>query len=240
MWILLSTIHKMIFILKIPRPFSKVNVYKKCEFYLLQFKKMRISFKKSPTHFEKLKFTGIMNFTFENSKNPHFIKNPRPFSKVKVFRPCEFWLSKIREMRIFLKICHPFSKATVYRHCEFWLLKILKMPIFSKIPRQFSKLKFYRHCEFWLSKIQKMRNIFKKSPAHFQKLKFTGIVNFDFRKFEKCAFFLKIHHPFSKLKCYRHCEIWLSKILKMRIFIKVKVYRHCEFWLSKIWEMRIF
>ena len=30
---------------------------------------------------------------------------------------------------------------------------------------------------------------FKKSPAHFQKLMFTGTVNFDFRKFEKCAFF---------------------------------------------------
>ena len=32
---------------------------------------------------------------------------------------------------------------------------------------------------------------FKKSPAHFQKLMFTGTVNFDFRKFEKCAFFKK-------------------------------------------------
>ena len=30
---------------------------------------------------------------------------------------------------------------------------------------------------------------FKKSPAHFQKLMFTGTVNFDFRKFEKCAHF---------------------------------------------------
>ena len=30
---------------------------------------------------------------------------------------------------------------------------------------------------------------FKKFAAHFQKLMFTGTVNFDFRKFEKCAFF---------------------------------------------------
>ena len=29
---------------------------------------------------------------------------------------------------------------------------------------------------------------FKKSTTHFQKLMFTGTVNFDFRKFEKCAF----------------------------------------------------
>ena len=31
--------------------------------------------------------------------------------------------------------------------------------------------------------------IFEKYAAHFQKLMFAGIVNFDFRKYEKCAFF---------------------------------------------------
>ena len=30
---------------------------------------------------------------------------------------------------------------------------------------------------------------FEKSAAHFQKLMFTGVVNFDFRKCEKCAVF---------------------------------------------------
>ena len=47
---------------------------------------------------------------------------------------------------------------------------------------------------------------FKKSPDHFQKLMFTGTVNFDFRKFEKCAFFKKIRRPFSKVNVYRHSE----------------------------------
>ena len=47
---------------------------------------------------------------------------------------------------------------------------------------------------------------FKKSAAHFQKLMFTGTVNFDFRKFEKCAFFKQIRRPFSKVNVYRHCE----------------------------------
>ena len=47
---------------------------------------------------------------------------------------------------------------------------------------------------------------FKKSPDHFQKLMFTGTVNFDFRKFEKCAFFKQIRRPFSKVNVYRHCE----------------------------------
>ena len=37
--------------------------------------------------------------------------------------------------------------------------------------------------------------IFRKSAAHFQKLMFTGTV-FDFRKFEKCAFF---NAEFSKV-----------------------------------------
>ena len=38
---------------------------------------------------------------------------------------------------------------------------------------------------------------FNKSADHFQKLMFTGTVNFDFRKFEKCAFF-KIPPPIFK------------------------------------------
>ena len=41
--------------------------------------------------------------------------------------------------------------------------------------------------------------IFKKSADHFQKLMFTGTVNFDFRKFEKCAFFNKSAAHFQKL-----------------------------------------
>ena len=40
---------------------------------------------------------------------------------------------------------------------------------------------------------------FEKSAAHFQKLMFTGIVNFDFRKCEKCAFFEKSAAHFQKL-----------------------------------------
>ena len=47
---------------------------------------------------------------------------------------------------------------------------------------------------------------FKKSAAHFQKLMFTGTVNFDLRKFEKCAFLKKSRRPFSKVNVYRHCE----------------------------------
>ena len=47
---------------------------------------------------------------------------------------------------------------------------------------------------------------FKKSAAHFQKLMFTGTVNFDFRKFEKCAFFKNPPPIFKKVNVYRHCE----------------------------------
>ena len=46
---------------------------------------------------------------------------------------------------------------------------------------------------------------FKKSAAHFQKLMFTGTVNFDLQKFEKCAFFKKLP-PIFKVNVYRHCE----------------------------------
>ena len=46
---------------------------------------------------------------------------------------------------------------------------------------------------------------FKKSPDHFQKLMFTGTVNFDFRKFLKCAF-LKSPLSIFKVNVYRHCE----------------------------------
>ena len=41
---------------------------------------------------------------------------------------------------------------------------------------------------FDLRKFEKCA-FFKKSAAHFQKLMFTGTVNFDLQKFEKCAFF---------------------------------------------------
>ena len=46
---------------------------------------------------------------------------------------------------------------------------------------------------------------FLKNPPHFQKLMFTGTVNFDFRKFKKCAF-LKNPPQISKVNVYRHCE----------------------------------
>ena len=36
-----------------------------------------------------------------------------------------------------------------------------------------------------------MRIFLTKSADHFQKLMFTGTVNFDLRKFKKCAFFNK-------------------------------------------------
>ena len=47
---------------------------------------------------------------------------------------------------------------------------------------------------------------FNKSAAHFQKLMFTGTVNFDFQKFLKMRIFKKIRRPFSKVNVYRHCE----------------------------------
>ena len=47
--------------------------------------------------------------------------------------------------------------------------------------------------------MRKMQAFFEKSAAHFQKLMFTGIVNFDFRKCEKCAFFEKSAAHFQKL-----------------------------------------
>ena len=38
----------------------------------------------------------------------------------------------------------------------------------------------------------------KKTTAHFQKLMFTGTVNIDFRKFENMRIFLKIRRPIFK------------------------------------------
>ena len=66
---------------------------------------------------------------------------------------------------------------------------------------------------------------------------FTGTVNFDFRKFEKCAFFKKSAAHFQKLMFTGTVNFDYSKIRKMRIFkkipppilTKVNVYRHCEF-----------
>ena len=60
--------------------------------------------------------------------------------------------------------------------------------------------------------------IFKKSAAHFQKLMFTGTVNFDFRKFEKCAFFKKSAAHFQKLMFTGTVNFDYSKIRKMGIF----------------------
>ena len=47
---------------------------------------------------------------------------------------------------------------------------------------------------------------------------FTGTVNFDFRKFEKCAFFKKSPAHFQKLMFTGTVNFDLSKIRKMRIF----------------------
>ena len=65
---------------------------------------------------------------------------------------------------------------------------------------------------------------------------FTGTVNFDLRKFEKCAFFTKSAAHFQKLMFTGTVNFDLSEIRKMRIFYKIRrpfskvnVYRHCEF-----------
>ena len=50
-------------------------------------------FSKTAPHFQKLKFTGIVNFDF---------------SKTKVRRQIEFQLLEMQKKRIFKKICHPF------------------------------------------------------------------------------------------------------------------------------------
>ena len=47
---------------------------------------------------------------------------------------------------------------------------------------------------------------------------FTGTVNFDFRKFEKCAFFKKSAAHFQKLMFIGTVNFDYSKIRKMRIF----------------------
>ena len=53
------------------------------------------------------------------------------------------------------------------------------------------------------TKISKNAHFLKNPPffkkSHFQKLMFTGTVNFDFRKFEKCAFFKKSAAHLQKL-----------------------------------------
>ena len=78
------------------------------------------------------------------------------------------------------------------------------MRIFKKSPDHFQKLMFTGTVNFDFRKFEKCA-FFNKSPAHFQKLMFTGTVNFDLRNFLKCAF-LKIRRPFSKVNVYRHCE----------------------------------
>ena len=62
------------------------------------------------------------------------------------------------------------------------------MRIFKKSAAHFQKLMFTGTVNFDFRKFEKCA-FFKKSAAHFQKLMFTGTVNFDFRKFEKCPFF---------------------------------------------------
>ena len=78
----LSKIKKMRIFLKIRRPFSKVKVYRNCEFWLLKIQKMRIFFFKFTAHFQKLKFTCIVNFDFRKFKNVHFLKNSPPIFKI--------------------------------------------------------------------------------------------------------------------------------------------------------------
>ena len=76
-----------------PNPFSKVNVYRHCELPLSKnFRRQKLceklnpqagelplSEKKSPAHFQKLMFTGVVNFDFPKTKvrrqNFHFLKN---------------------------------------------------------------------------------------------------------------------------------------------------------------------
>ena len=62
-------------------------------------------FEKSAEPSQKLMFTGIVNFDFrkceKSAAHRIFGKNRRPFSKVNVYRHCEFRLSKMRKMRIF-------------------------------------------------------------------------------------------------------------------------------------------
>ena len=72
---------------------------------------------------------------------------------------------------------------------------------------------FTRTVNFNYPKFEKCA-FFKKSTAHFQKLTLTGTVNFDFRKFEKCAFLKKSSAHFQILR---------------RLFSKVNVYRHLNF-----------
>ena len=62
------------------------------------------------------------------------------------------------------------------------------MQINLNIRRHFQKLMFTGTVNFDFRKFEKCAFL-KKKTAHFQKLMFTGTVNFDFRKFEKCAFF---------------------------------------------------
>ena len=56
-----------------------------------KIRKMRIFFTKSAAHFQKLMFTGTMNFDLRKlEKCVFFKKSRRPFSKVNVYRHCEF------------------------------------------------------------------------------------------------------------------------------------------------------
>ena len=70
------------------------------------------------------------------------------------------------------------------------------MRTFKKKPAHSQKLMFTGTVNFDFRKFEKCA-LLKKKPAHSQKLMFTGTVNFDFRKFEKCAL-LKKNPPIFK------------------------------------------
>ena len=65
-------------------------------------------------------FTGTVNFDFRKlEKCAFFKKSPAHIQKLMFTGTVNFDYSKIRTMRIFYKIRRPFSKVNVYRHCEF-------------------------------------------------------------------------------------------------------------------------
>ena len=127
MWILLSKILKMCIFLKIRHPFSKVKVYRQ---WIL---------------------------TFEKSKNAHFFKNPPPIFKSWSLQALWILPFENSKKSIFLKIRCSFSKLKVYRHCEFWLLKIQKCAFFKKSAAHFQKLKFTGIVNFHFWKFKKYK-----------------------------------------------------------------------------------
>ena len=109
------------FLKKSAPPFSKDKVYRHCEFLLSKMAKNANFLRNPPPHFQKLMFTGIVNFDFRKcKKREFFLKIICPFSKVNVYRYCEFWLSKMQKKRIFKKKPPPIFKS--YCLQALWIL----------------------------------------------------------------------------------------------------------------------